>query len=340
MSDGVILTLPGYYNYGNMIQRFALQRFLSKKGYKFISYTKDGQVLSQADKTRFKYTLDFVERNIWRRQFRENDVVFKRYIVGSDQVWRNWGYHDVFYEIGFFFLKFTEGKKVKRIAYAASIGQDSLNDALINEKVSKYIKPLVGLFDSVSMRESSGVDLVDNEWGVKAHHVLDPTLLLEKKDYDSLIAAAPYRLEKTSDLFTYFILTNDAKRKMIDKIKLSTSYGEDGIYLERNEPLPPVEWWLKSIRDAEIMVTDSFHGVVFSILNNTSFVVLESGTGGSDRVTSLLDRLGIKGRYIKTSQLDDFDITSLDPIDWKLVNGKLDNLRNDSGQWLLRAIKK
>ena len=336
-STGAIITLPGYYNYGNMVQRFASQEFLKQRGYNFVSYAKDLDV-SDEDRERLRYTYDFVERNIWRKQYDPRDE-FKTYIVGSDQVWRKWGCDDIFDELGYYFLDFAKDQNVKRIAYAASIGQDSLEAADYTEKFIPFAKELVQKFDFVGMREASGVELVKKEWDVDASLVLDPTLLLKAEDYNRLISAAPYEIKKVSLMFTYFILTDEPKRALIAKIAHDAELVDEGIYLESKEPLRPVEEWLAGIRDAKLVVIDSFHGMVFSIIYNTPFVVLESGTGGASRMTSLLTLLGIEDRYITSDKAQSFDVRTLKPINWDEVNAKLEVLRKKSADWLINAVE-
>lgn len=334
--DGAILTLSGYYNYGNMLQRYALQHFLQKNGQNFISYVNDTSV-AQVEDDRLQYTRDFVERNIWQKQYDPRDK-FKTYIVGSDQVWRKWGIDDIFDELGYYFFDFAKDRDVKRIAYAASIGQDSLEAADYTEEFVPYAKMLISKFDYVSMRELSGVDIVKKEWGVDAQHVIDPTLLLQANDYDEVINKAPYKLREYDSIFTYVILSSEQKKHMIQKIASAIGLHEDGIYLEKSKKLPPVEAWMKGIRDSQLVVTDSFHGMVFSIIFNTPFIILESGTGGSARVTTLLGKLDLTDRYIMSDQIDTFDINSLRPIDWKKVNVKLAKLRLQSSSWLFDAV--
>lgn len=336
-ADGVILTLSGYYNYGNMVQRYALQYFLQKNGYNFVSYTKNMPAASEED-DRLQYTRSFVERNIWQKQYDDRDK-FKTYIVGSDQVWRKWGVDDIFDELGYFFLDFTKDREVKRIAYATSIGQDSLESADYTKEFIPHAKGLVSKFDYVSMRELSGVDIVKKEWGVDAQHVIDPTLLLEAEDYIKIIDAAPYDLGSHDSLFTYVILVSDQKDVMIKKIADTMGLSENGIYLEDDKVLPSVEEWLKGIRDSQLVVTDSFHGMVFSIIFNTPFIVLESGTGGAARVTTLLGKLGLLDRYVTSDKIATFDISRVNPIDWNIVNNRLTELRSQSAKWLLDAVR-
>lgn len=341
-ADGAIVTITGYYNYGNLIQRYALQKFLQNNGYDFVSYARNVATDTNPDPVKYRYTYDFVQRNIWQKQFSEDDE-YPMYVVGSDQVWRNWGYHDVFYELGYYFLNFTQERAVKRIAYAASIGQDSLDGALITSEASDYLLPLVKQFDHISMREKSGVNIVDREWGASSRLVVDPTLLLTRNDYDDLIGRHSYHDYTAADkkkAFSYFILTNESKRNATNSILNSLDVTEQGICLEEESVLPPVEYWLQSIRDSAVVITDSFHGVVFSIIYNTPFVVLESGTGGSDRLVTLLQKLGLEHRIVQSENVQEFLRSgNIEQEDWSVVNERVEDMRKDSADWLINSIR-
>lgn len=338
-AEGAIVTLTGYYNYGNMIQRYALQEFLRQKGHKFVSYAREPLVLEGDEARRYRFTSEFVARNIWRKPFDPNDN-YSTYIVGSDQVWRNWGYADITSELGYFFFDFARDTQAKRIAYAASFGKDSLEGAWISSEFVDYAAPLVEKFNAISVRETSGVRLMEDVWHAKAEHVLDPTMLLTREDYSRLITNSPQPLPDAKQIFTYILTISKENDKIVEGISHATGGEVSGIDLEHFDILPPVEQWLQGFRDAELVVTDSFHGTVFSIINNTPFVVIENANGGVARMTSLLEEFGIEGRLITEGSGDTFDFSKLQPIDWEEVNKRLENLRARSGDWLLKALEK
>ena len=108
-----------------------------------------------------------------------------------------------------------------------------------------------------------------------------------------------------------------------------------------DEKLPPVEVWLKGFRDADFVVTDSFHGVAFSIVNGVDFVVLANKDRGLTRVENLLSMVGIsKDRLIFTDKTKAIKHNDLEPIRWEDVDKRLDRLRSDSGSWLLENVKR
>lgn len=337
-ADGAILTLTGYYNYGNIIQRYALQEFLRQSGLNFVSYWHEQLIAPNTHPERLRYTKQFVDKWIVRKQFDPGDN-FPAYIVGSDQVWRNWGYLNEKDDLGYYFLNFTQNKPTKRIAYAASLGQNSLTEAMVSDDFIKYVEPLIQKFDGVSMREKSGAEAVRKAWGIKAAQVIDPTMLLTSKDYDHLIKESPYTLTATEPIFTYVLIDNEEKTRILEEIKKATNLKANGLYLENPDTLPPIEQWLKGFRDAELVVTDSFHGMVFSIINNTPFVVLESEAGGVARIISLLSQLGLEDRLVRAGTGDKYSFSAHKPINWTRVNKRLSVLRQESGNWLLDILK-
>lgn len=337
-ADGAIATLTGYFNYGNIVQRFALQEFLHQKGYKFVSYEREPLGVSGPEFHRFRNTAAFVRRYIWRKAFDPDDD-FSAYIVGSDQVWRNWGYPDVKKDLGYYFFDFVQNPDAKLIAYAPSFGQDNVKDAMIGPEFVDFAQPLVKRFNAISVRENSAITIMRDTWGANARLVLDPTMLLTASDYGKIIKSSPHKLSTTKRLFAFIIVVNDSKNKIIEKVAIATNLQVEVFSPNKFEILPPVEQWLKNFRDAELVVTDSFHGTVFSIVNNTPFIVVENASSGITRLTSLLEQFGLSDRLVTENEASKFDFTRLKPINWKEVNKKLEILREDSGEWLIDALK-
>lgn len=337
--DGVIVTLNDYSNYGNMIQRFALQEFLRQKGYKFLSYDQDLPIKNDLKDARLKWMVEFSDRYIPRKDFDKNDS-FPIYIVGSDQVWRKWWwYKDESQELGYFFLNFVKNPEAILIAYAASFGKDTLREAEISPRFAKEIEPQLHKFSAISIREKSGVQIMKNEWGMTSEQVVDPTMLLDVDHYSKLIRQAPKELDEIKDIFTYMISETEEKIFIVDKISKQLNMEKSGIFLGQSGSLPPIEQWLKGFHDAKFTITDSFHGTVFSILNNTDFVVIENGIGGAARLENLLSMLGIKDRLIHEGDAKSYDVTKVEAISWLDVNKKLAKLREESSSWLLDVVK-
>lgn len=374
-ADGAILTLTGYFNYGNVLQRFALQKYLKKRGYNFVSYVdkfsapRDIYITGKKSKLktplravkrffnyqkpywyvptfadlyeeagRLRHIIEFVNKNIWIKPFDSRDE-YKNYIVGSDQVWRDWwGDRE---KIGYYFFNFLKGKKANRISYAASFGKDKMSEVIKKEDI-KYLEPYAQSFNKISLREKSGMKMIEDAWGIKnSTVVVDPTLLLDASDYSKLIDDSDSKYAQIQPIFSYVLGETPEVKKFIEKIQddrkqaLTKIRAHEG---SENDVLPPVEYWLKGYRDAELVITNSFHGMMFSVINNTDFIVIGKEVGGLSRITDFLEKYGIEGRFVDEDKVSTFKLSSFKPIDWNSVNKKLSQYRKESGDWLIEAI--
>ena len=200
---------------------------------------------------------------------------FDAYLVGSDQVWR-----PIYsYCLSNYFLDFTIGQHVKRIAYAASFGTSKWE---FTEGQTTRCAALAKQFDAISVREDSGVVLCKKYLGVDAVHLLDPTMLLNKEDYIRLVEQEQIPSSEKK-LMTYILDQSEEKQAIVRKISQTLSLSPNVVMPEKNFAqvgkkdidqcvFPPVTDWLRGFMDAEYVVTDSFHGTVFSIIFNKPFV--------------------------------------------------------------------
>lgn len=339
--DGAILSLGGYYNYGGLIQRYALQTFLRKSGYNFkvfeLEYMKKFGKKEGDRKNLMQFAKKYIDEEVfnpWLGGF------YGTYIVGSDQVWRDWfgGNWDKF---GNFFLKFVKNKNAKRIAYAASFGVDDLVSAGINARNRKKVTALIKKFDAISVREDSAIKLVEQLKG-EATTCLDPTLLLTKDDYSRLIDdSEAERDAETSPIFSYLLDPTESKESIVESLKANLKADATNLRPRNGKQLPPMEKWLKGFRDSDIVVTDSFHGIALSIINKRQFIAFGNKTRGLARMTDLLEPLGLGGRILNEENLSEVDLSKfLAPIDWKKVDKVLDKKRQESADWLLAALEK
>ena len=257
---------------------------------------------------------------------------FDAIVVGSDQVWRA-----TMSDIPTYFLSFTKAMKMKRIAYAASFGTDDLNE--YSKMDMKIASESIKLFDAVSVREKSGVRLCRDYFKMDAVHVLDPTMLLSKDDYLKLIESEDSPCSADM-LLTYVLDRAPEKNEIINKIgnALHLTPYENGPVkyfsniVENNVPecvFPSVSGWLAGFRAAQFVVTDSFHGTVFSIIFNKPFVAILNSERGASRFISLLSILGLENRLISTG--DEVSEEHLRPIDYTEVNKILN-------EWKLKSI--
>jgi len=266
---------------------------------------------------------------------------FDAIVVGSDQVWRPKYAKSVLPD---FFLSFLpeDDNKVKRISYAASFGTA---DWEYDDAKTRMIAPLIARFDAVSVREDSGVMLCRDRLGVDSQHVLDPTMLLTTDHYVRLFSSKERHSNK-GQLLAYVLDRNEDKVRIIDALsrRLSVSaFSTNGQPFHAANPADSgegdksVEGWLAAIHDASFVVTDSFHGTVFSILFNKPFMAYGNPKRGLARFTSLLKMFGLEDRLVvKPTEVDVERM--LRPIDWDAVGKRLERLRADSRRFLSSAL--
>lgn len=373
-----IVTHPAYINYGGILQAYALQTTLEKLGhevwkiekpYVYPHMSKAHRVFSICKRVVMKY---FFQKDVIididayackktreamqnTRKFAENHLnikisenmsqysdFFDCLIAGSDQVWRYYGNVADLYH---YYLDFAVDWNVKRIGYAVSFGNDTLDypDNILTE-----CKKLAAKFDMVTVREKSGVDVCKKYLHIDARQILDPTMLLTLHEYTELFKCDNEGNEtKTKDnkqLACYILDNNNEKQTVIAKV--ADNYGLNVKYISAqpekdNEYFdwlvqPSVESWLQNISEAEYVVTDSFHGCVFSILFNKPFVAIVNKQRGEDRFVSLLSLFDLNDRLVKG---DNVEISKLHPIDWTIVNEKLKILREESLNYLSKYLQ-
>lgn len=258
-------------------------------------------------------------------------------IVGSDQVWRQ-TYSPCITDYFLCFL--PQSATLKCVAYAASFGGGQTD--ITPDKLADC-KQGIKRFDAISVREKSAVDIVKEQFNRTATHVLDPTMLLSACDYDKLIAEEGIE-NKPSGVVSYILDPTDDKTQILNTVREQfapkTTLHTDLKILSPNENsgqsiVPTIGKWLQSIRDAEFVVTDSFHGCVFSIIFRKPFVIIGNKRRGIDRFESLLSELGLKQRIVLSFPEFKQDMGELFmPIDYSAVYSKYMACKNESIAWL------
>ena len=166
------------------------------------------------------------------------------------------------------FLRFVSKPNVKKLAYAASFGIDEWD---YSPELTKECSRLAKEFMAISVREGSGIVLCNKHLDVEAVQVIDPTLLLDKADYEQLCADIP--VESTPFTAVYVLDKSLPKMQLIQK--LASEIGlPTKIFSAHHGMTLSIEEWLAMFRDARYLITDSFHGTAFSIIFNKPFVAI------------------------------------------------------------------
>lgn len=264
------------------------------------------------------------------------------FIVGSDQVWRP-KYSPNIYTYFFSFL--NKSNRPVTISYAASFGVDEWE---FTPKQAQKCAVLAKRFDAVSVREDSGVELCKNHLGIQAKKVLDPTLLLEVDDY--LKVMGDLETQKEDDFLMFYVLDPElVKGSLVERIKKDLNLSVNSImplpFKKENVDkinqcvYPPVIDWLKGFYKAKYVVTDSFHGTVFSILFNKQFIALGNKERGMSRFTSILKMFGLENRLVTSIDQIDKGIL-IQKIDYEKVNFILSDERAKSISFLKQSLLK
>lgn len=359
-----ILTLPLHTNYGGILQAYALQTVLERMGHEVIVFDSPNHlkvsvwkyplIIAKRCISRFllrrpvkifyerwynnmipivrQYTQPFIDKNIHRFEISSFSSISSNFVdvfvVGSDQVWRPKYFSPMYAaNIEEAFLNFSKGWNVKRFSYAASFGTEEWE---YTEAQTKKCGELLKMFDCVTVREESGVFLCEKYFGVNAHHVLDPTMLLDSSDYMALVRQT-VTPKSPGNLLCYILDESEKKETIISQVAKDkglipffvNSKIEDNIADIQERIHPPVESWLQGFHDADFVVTDSFHACVFSILFRKPFLVIGNKKRGNARFESLLKLFGLQNRL-----LDEFEpCYELDDINWSFVYKILDEKR-------------
>lgn len=339
-----ILTFHWASNYGAVLQAYALQKFLEQMGndveiidyypsrYKknllylfsskrirrvpehLLEIRKERKIVPFRDEM-LKKTSYYPSNNALKKAEFNYDCV----ICGSDQIW-----NESFLQCGegkktcTYFLDFVKSGVVKA-SYAASFGTVQYAEELKND-----LKRMLHDFDFISVREYTGLDIL-KDVGIDHTCVTpDPTLLLDPACYMQHVT--PDHNEKNA--FVYML--HEKKRDAIPLVH----YAKKSDFAIRECGIIGIRQWLSAIFNSDLVITNSFHGVVFSVLFHRPFVaILIDGSGMNDRIVTLLNKLGLQERIFNgdTSIIDK-------EINWNDIDIKLADYRHEGYEYIMQVL--
>ena len=276
------------------------------------------------------------------KELSEQCVNYSDVIVGSDQLWLPVNVVADYYTLNWV------PDNVNKISYATSFGVSTVPDKYKND-----YKKFLNRINYLSTREEAGVKLVEQLSDNKATLVCDPTLLLNKEEWMDIQKEEPIMKEKY--ILCYFLGSNIEHRKFAERLKEKTgckivSLNHADEYVKYSDKfcdyapydIGPAEW-INLIRNAEYVCTDSVHGTVFSLINNTKFFTFErysnknSKVSTNSRIYSLLGIVDLKERILSGTENIN-DVIKMQ-IDFDNVNKKLDEFRQNSKEFLKNSLK-
>ena len=291
-----VISCNHHKNVGNNLIKYSIFIILSNFGF-------EPQIIGTNPKN---FNISFLKKYVKVRtiknfsEINEND--YDILIVNSDQTWRKWDKD--FYDIAF--LKFARNWNKNKFIYAASLGFNFWNFSKNDEKLAKV---LLKNFSGISVREKKSVNLIKKYLGFKSSFVLDPTFLIDKKYYLTIIKN--YKNDKYYNL-NYMLIykvtfSNYTIPKEIDIfIKDASLMFKYKIFNVDTYEKESIEKFLYGINNCKAVITNSYHATIFSIIFNKPFISFISSN--DERLPSLKELLGIEKRIIKYNQKPDYNL--------------------------------
>ncbi|AEE17469.1 polysaccharide pyruvyl transferase family protein [Treponema brennaborense] len=374
---GIITYWDTVNNYGSILQNYALQQFLIKRGIKpflirtrfYISKSKleiyndelkrtgifDGmrnlpgrvfrklyRILARSDKKDSRRDFSsFIAENLsptdiftslpeLQKKCPEADF----YIAGSDQIWNTYGKlrAEIGDEVQSFLLDFAPSAS-KKIACAASFGTD-----ILDEKCNPLFRKALLQFDFISVREKSGVDICGKLGFTNVFLQPDPTMLLSADDYRAIESD---RLVPHGAYILLYLLGNTTDFSIGRLKAFARKNGLEVVYVYANDlqrinfykkTYSTINEWLGLFDRAEYVVTNSFHGTVFSLIFNKRFIAVPQSRNFSKqnvRIRSLLEIFGLSARIAADNCKWNANSFSqlFESVDWEKINSKLEKIR-------------
>lgn len=314
-----VIGLRHEINIGNNLLKYAIFVKLSELGFKpYIIGTLFNN-----------YDISFLKKNtnciIIKNSFNEiKEDQYDILMVNSDQTWRKFDEH--FYDYGF--LRFAENWKTPKFIYGASLGYNEWN---FSNGETSIIKHLLQNFTGISVREKGAVDLINKHLQIKPLFVLDPTLLIDKQYYLNLISN--YKRETNENYIFVYIFENE-----INTINFIKYASEQLSYKIVNASLgekDSIKNFIYGIVNCKAVITNSFHGTIFSIIFNKPFVSFIFKNSPKERLISLKNAFNIQNRIFEYNQFPDISLlkTPLN-INYTLIN----LLKNQSIAYLKKNL--
>lgn len=313
-----VVTLPLHTNIGGILQAYALQQYLIKQGF-------DVELIEKNNSKHLYFVEKYIKRKIIKESFykeiKQNE--YDTLIVGSDQIWRI--KYSKYLDLSF--LGFAKDwKNINKIAYSCSFGADSWE---YSESDTEKAKELIKYIKIVSIREDNGVDLCKKYLQHNATHTCDPTMLLTRQDYIQLLNKEGVK-QKENGIFTYIL--DKSKEKEIVINNASKILNKNIMKFNQTSVID----WLNSFYSCNCVITDSFHGCVFSIIFNKPFICILNTSRGIGRFKSLMNTFKTtKDRFFKNCKDVNYELLTKDLN----INDELNTFIKSSAEFLNNALK-
>ena len=219
-------------------------------------------------------------------------------MVNSDQTWRKFDEH--FYDYAF--LKFAQNWNINKFIYGASLGYD---EWMLSSKDDEIAKKLLKNFSGISIREEGSKKLIEQHFGINPLSVLDPTLLIDKKYFLDIIK--DYHGKKKMNKKYIFIYTTFYSKYVVKAMKNASKILDYEVYYLLLNNQSSVQDFIYYMFNSNAVITNAFHGTIFSIIFNKPFITIYDKTNAKERFNSLANLFGIHERFYENNQRIDFE---------------------------------
>lgn len=352
-----ILTFHRANNYGAVLQCYALQEVVRKLGHdvRVIDYRQPTierlyanldfrMIVANALKCNFSFFSNIVsfanyrrKRNRYFDEFRKRFLLidkkecdtlksiprnFDTYLIGSDQLWSGSTKNIDEVYMGFF-KPYIAGKIV---AYAISV-----NWNFMLKLPEQKIKDAIANFDAFSIREDVDNTILEMFFQDDVNICIDPTLLVDRKTW----------LDISSDLNNdKYVLVYEVRKKksnedmlLLEAQKIANRNNWKVVYVDNNVNCSVIDF-LNYFRNAEIVLTSSFHGTAFSLIFHKNFYSYKLDEPSDKRYVSLLKRLQLDDRIMQIAER----VSSKGDINYKNVEQNLKHIRSESLDFLQKVL--
>ena len=340
-----LITYHYSQNYGAVMQTYATCRILKELGHEVeiinIRQTEKRKIRHIVFIPKYRNCDKFMNKFYPRQtqiihdvnELKQINFDYDCLLVGSDQVWNPMISQD---KCMAYFLDFGR-QNVLRVSYASSLGVSQWPDEkkYLLEDISRALHN----FNAISVREKTGAKILENMFKVKSELVLDPTML--HSGYDEIVN----KIDETNNIVCY--LLNRTKEQLKASRYVSKQLGKNAQLLTSVYPIrgfkyvypPSIEDWIRYIAGASLVITDSFHGVVFSLLYKRNFIVIAVNNGKNSRLLDLLKMVGLENRYFTSmKQLEISDIYRKS-IDYMQIDVVIKKNKDISLAFLVKSLR-
>lgn len=330
-------------NYGSTLTNYALYKYLLSQGLSVAMISPpnfDRNYAGEFNKRHgYRMTAKYTAENMG-----ENNKYIDKFIVASDVLW----YYDAFIKTGYFFMLDFVNDDKKKISYATSFGNTS---RFFPPEEMLKVRKLLKRFDAVSVREYEAVDICRDKFDIQATQVLDPVFICDIKEWDRLASLAERKTEGKF-LFAYILDPNEEKAKRLARIADSKSLGlvtitdkqfnaeEKTAILKKYGLLTSasIEELIYHIKNASFVITDSYHGMCFSLILRKSFLALINRSRGASRFETLAQDFDISDRMIENLDEPIRNPSLLEDVDYQKLASKIESEIIRSRKWLEDAL--